>query len=107
MSVWFVTGPSRGLGRALTASALAHGDQVAAAARDPRRVVDAFPDAGDALLPVPLDVTVAEQRSRAVDDQWRPSRLSETFCRWAPMAWRAPSGSRSRRASTMAVCSRW
>ncbi len=49
MSVWFVTGASRGLGRALTASALAHGDQVAAAARDPRRVVEAFPDAGDAL----------------------------------------------------------
>ena len=62
----FVTGASRGLGRALTASVLAHGDQVAAAARDPRRVVEAFPDAGDALLPVPLDVTVAEQADASV-----------------------------------------
>jgi NAD(P)-dependent dehydrogenase (short-subunit alcohol dehydrogenase family) len=66
MSVWFVTGASRGLGHALTASALAHGDQVVAAARDPHRVVEAFPDAGDALLPVPLDVTVAEQAHASV-----------------------------------------
>jgi hypothetical protein len=39
--------------------------------------------------------------------QWRPRRLSETFCKWLRMAWPALSGSRSRSASTMAVCSRW
>lgn len=66
MSVWFITGASRGLGHALTAAALAHGDQVVATARDPRRVVDAFPDAGDTLLPLPLDVTAAEQAHAAV-----------------------------------------
>ena len=43
MSVWFITGTSRGFGRELTASALAHGDQVVATARDPHRVADAFP----------------------------------------------------------------
>jgi NAD(P)-dependent dehydrogenase (short-subunit alcohol dehydrogenase family) len=66
MSVWFITGASRGLGRALTASALANGDRVVAAARDPRRVVEAFPDVGEHLLPVRLDVTVAEQAHAAV-----------------------------------------
>jgi len=66
MSVWFITGSSRGFGRELTASALAHGDQVVATARDPHRVADAFPDAGDALLPLPLDVTMAEQSGAAV-----------------------------------------
>ena len=60
MSVWFITGASRGFGREMAASALAHGDQVVATARDPQRVAEAFPDAGDALLTVPLDVTAAE-----------------------------------------------
>lgn len=44
MSVWFITGASRGFGRELTASALAHGDHVATTARDPHAVRDAFPD---------------------------------------------------------------
>jgi NAD(P)-dependent dehydrogenase (short-subunit alcohol dehydrogenase family) len=41
MSVWFITGASRGFGRELVSSALAHGDQVVAAARHPRQVADA------------------------------------------------------------------
>jgi NAD(P)-dependent dehydrogenase (short-subunit alcohol dehydrogenase family) len=66
MPVWFITGASRGFGRELTASALAHGDQVIATARDPHRIVEAFPDAGDPLLPARLDVTDQEQAAAAV-----------------------------------------
>ena len=66
MSVWFVTGASRGFGRALAAAALADGDQVVATARDPRVVGDAFPDAGDSLLAAGLDVTDADQATAAV-----------------------------------------
>ncbi|MFB9237723.1 oxidoreductase [Plantactinospora siamensis] len=66
MSVWFITGAARGFGRELVASALAAGDQVIATARNPQHVMDAFPDAGDALLAVRLDVTAAEQAAAAV-----------------------------------------
>jgi NAD(P)-dependent dehydrogenase (short-subunit alcohol dehydrogenase family) len=67
MSVWFITGASRGFGLELTASALAHGDQVIATAREPDAVLAALPEAGDSLLVVPLDVTEQEQAARAVE----------------------------------------
>jgi NAD(P)-dependent dehydrogenase (short-subunit alcohol dehydrogenase family) len=66
MSVWFITGASRGLGRELAAAALQDGDQVIAAARDPRAAVRALPEAGDALLAVRLDVTDEEQAAKVV-----------------------------------------
>jgi NAD(P)-dependent dehydrogenase (short-subunit alcohol dehydrogenase family) len=66
MSVWFITGASRGLGLELTAAALAAGDQVIATAREPKAIVAAFPDAGESLLAVPLDVTDAGQAEAAV-----------------------------------------
>jgi NAD(P)-dependent dehydrogenase (short-subunit alcohol dehydrogenase family) len=66
MSVWFITGASRGFGLAMAASALAHGDQVIATARDRSAVVDALPEAGDSLLAVHLDVTDPEQAAAAV-----------------------------------------
>jgi NAD(P)-dependent dehydrogenase (short-subunit alcohol dehydrogenase family) len=66
MSVWFITGASRGFGRQLTAAALAAGDEVVATARDPRTVADAFPEAAGRLLALPLDVTVEEQATDAV-----------------------------------------
>ncbi len=66
MAVWFITGASRGLGRALAAAALEDGDQVIAAARDPRAVRQALPEAGDALLAVRLDVTDEQQAGKAV-----------------------------------------
>ncbi|MGI6875406.1 SDR family NAD(P)-dependent oxidoreductase [Amycolatopsis sp. 3B14] len=49
--VWFITGASRGLGRAFTEAALDRGDRVVAASR----TVTA--EATDRLLPVQLDVT--------------------------------------------------
>lgn len=35
MSVWFITGASRGFGRAITRETIARGHQVAATARNP------------------------------------------------------------------------
>ena len=66
MSVWFITGASRGLGRELAAAALAAGDQVVATARDPQAVTGALPEAGGSLLAVRLDVTDPEQATAAV-----------------------------------------
>ncbi|MFI6424221.1 SDR family NAD(P)-dependent oxidoreductase [Promicromonospora sp. NPDC050880] len=54
---WFVTGTSRGLGRAFVEAALARGDRVAAAARDTSTLDDLVAAHGDALLPLGLDVT--------------------------------------------------
>jgi len=54
--VWFITGASRGFGLLITRDALARGDSVAAAARNPQAIIDAL-GAHPALLPVQLDVT--------------------------------------------------
>jgi NAD(P)-dependent dehydrogenase (short-subunit alcohol dehydrogenase family) len=63
--VWFVTGGSRGLGRAIVEAALKAGDQVVATARDTSRL-DALSAYGDAVLRLPLDVRSAEEVERAV-----------------------------------------
>ncbi|MEU3183824.1 oxidoreductase [Streptomyces sp. NPDC006923] len=57
MSVWFVTGSSRGIGVEITRAALEAGHQVVATARNADAVREQFPDAGDTLLALPLDVT--------------------------------------------------
>ncbi|GAA1713019.1 oxidoreductase [Kribbella yunnanensis] len=67
MSIWFVTGASRGFGAEITRVALERGHKVVAAARKMQAVLDTFPDAGNALLPVELDVTDPEQIDAAVD----------------------------------------
>jgi NAD(P)-dependent dehydrogenase (short-subunit alcohol dehydrogenase family) len=67
MTVWFITGASRGFGLEITREALNRGDSVAATARDPRAVLDAIPDAGDQLLAVALDVSDPTQITGAVD----------------------------------------
>lgn len=67
MSVWFITGSSRGFGLEITRAALAAGHQVVATARKAEAVREAFPDAGDALLAVPLDVTDPRSIHAAVD----------------------------------------
>ncbi|MBL7252915.1 SDR family NAD(P)-dependent oxidoreductase [Paractinoplanes lichenicola] len=58
---WFITGSSRGLGRELTAAALAAGDNVVATARRPAE------DSSDRLFPVALDVTDPAAVTAAVD----------------------------------------
>jgi NAD(P)-dependent dehydrogenase (short-subunit alcohol dehydrogenase family) len=66
MTVWFITGASRGFGIEITRQALARGDQVVATARHPEAITQAIPDAGDSLLTLPLDVTSAAQAAAAV-----------------------------------------
>jgi NAD(P)-dependent dehydrogenase (short-subunit alcohol dehydrogenase family) len=67
MTVWFITGASRGFGLEITREALSRGDSVVATARDLRAVLDAIPDADDRLLAVALDVSDPDQISAAVD----------------------------------------
>ncbi len=55
--VWFVTGSSRGFGRALVRAALEAGDLVAATARRPEQLTDLAADHGDRIHPIALDVT--------------------------------------------------
>lgn len=54
--VWFITGASRGFGLLIARDALARGDSVVAAARNPQAIVDAL-GVHPKLLPVQLDVT--------------------------------------------------
>jgi NAD(P)-dependent dehydrogenase (short-subunit alcohol dehydrogenase family) len=67
MSVWFVTGASRGFGAEIVDQALAAGHQVVATARDPRSVTRRFPDSDDHLLAVALDVTDEAAARAAVE----------------------------------------
>jgi NAD(P)-dependent dehydrogenase (short-subunit alcohol dehydrogenase family) len=57
MSVWFITGTSRGFGVEIAREALSRGHRVVATARDADSVRKALPNAGDRLLPVALNVT--------------------------------------------------
>ncbi|RBQ16086.1 short-chain dehydrogenase [Spongiactinospora rosea] len=57
MRVWFITGASRGLGRAFTEAALNRGDRVVAAARDLTPLAELQGRHPDALACVPLDVS--------------------------------------------------
>ncbi|NJP88551.1 SDR family oxidoreductase [Nonomuraea sp. FMUSA5-5] len=66
MKNWFITGASRGFGRIWAEAALARGDRVAATARRPealRRLAETY---GDAVLPLPLDVTDRDAVTAAV-----------------------------------------
>ena len=71
--VWFVTGSSRGLGRALVEVALEAGDRVAATARNPERLQDLVDKYGDAVLLLRLDVTDYAAAARVV------AQAEETF----------------------------
>jgi NAD(P)-dependent dehydrogenase (short-subunit alcohol dehydrogenase family) len=64
--VWFVTGSSRGLGRAIVEAALEAGDRVVATARKPAQLDDLVARYGDRVLPVALDVTSNDDVQQAV-----------------------------------------
>ena len=64
--VWFITGASRGFGKAFAKAALERGDKVAATARNPDDVADLAEAHGDAVLPVELDVTDRDSVDTAV-----------------------------------------
>src|SRR3954470_7144176 len=63
---WFITGTSRGFGREWTEAALDRGDRVAATARDISSLDDLVEKYGEAVLPLPLDVTSREDAFAAV-----------------------------------------
>jgi NAD(P)-dependent dehydrogenase (short-subunit alcohol dehydrogenase family) len=64
--VWFVTGSTRGFGRALVKAALDAGDAVAATARRPDGLADLVDAFEDRILPLPLDVTDADAARTAL-----------------------------------------
>jgi len=55
--VWFITGSSRGFGRALVQAVLDAGDLVVATARRPEQLAEFTQQHGDRVLPLALDVT--------------------------------------------------
>ena len=63
---WFITGASRGFGRALVEAALAAGDRVVATARRPEVLDDLAELHGEDLLAVPLDVTDSRAAPKAL-----------------------------------------
>jgi NAD(P)-dependent dehydrogenase (short-subunit alcohol dehydrogenase family) len=64
--VWFITGSSRGLGRSLTEAVLAHGDKVAATARDPKQLNDLVEKYPGKIIAIKLDVAKREAIHDAV-----------------------------------------
>jgi NAD(P)-dependent dehydrogenase (short-subunit alcohol dehydrogenase family) len=73
--VWFTTGCSTGLGRALATHVLERGWRAAVTARDPETVAGLVARHGDRAIAVALDVTDPGQVAAAVD------RTEETFGR--------------------------
>ena len=66
--IWFVTGSSRGFGRALVRAALEAGDLVAATARQPGQLADLSAEYGDSIHPIALDVTDAAAARAAITE---------------------------------------
>ncbi|MEU2834297.1 SDR family NAD(P)-dependent oxidoreductase [Streptomyces lavendulae] len=64
--VWFITGASRGLGRAFAEAALAAGDRVAVAARSTGPLEELAAAHPGRVLPLPLDVTDRDAVAAAV-----------------------------------------
>src|SRR5580658_4434537 len=64
--VWFITGSSRGLGRALVRAALDAGDLVVATARQPAQLDDLVAEFGERIHAVRLDVTDAQCARSAI-----------------------------------------
>lgn len=64
MRTWFITGASRGFGALFTEKALASGDAVVAAARNPQQLTDRFGSHPN-LLAVKLDVTNESEAQQA------------------------------------------
>lgn len=67
MSVYFITGASRGFGLEIARDALSRGHQVVATARDADAVIAALPEGGVNLLAVALDVTDDAQARAAAE----------------------------------------
>ena len=68
---WFITGSSRGLGRALARAALDAGDRVVATARRPTQLDDLLTEFGERIYAIGLDVTDAVAARSAIADGCR------------------------------------
>jgi NAD(P)-dependent dehydrogenase (short-subunit alcohol dehydrogenase family) len=64
--IWFITGSSRGLGRALVEAVLAAGNKAVATARRPEELADLSETYGDKVRMVQLDVTSTTDVEKAV-----------------------------------------
>src|SRR3981189_3125371 len=64
--VWFITGSSGGLGRALAEAVLARGERAAVTARTPQRVREVIERYAAQALVLELDVSRREQVRKAV-----------------------------------------
>jgi NAD(P)-dependent dehydrogenase (short-subunit alcohol dehydrogenase family) len=65
-SVFFLTGSSRGLGRAIAEAVLGGGHRLVATARDPRSLDDLVAAHGDRILALALDVTDSDAAQSAI-----------------------------------------
>jgi NAD(P)-dependent dehydrogenase (short-subunit alcohol dehydrogenase family) len=65
--IWFITGSSRGFGRALASAVLEAGDSVVATARRPEQLTPLVEQYGERVLPVALDVTDGAAAQAAVE----------------------------------------
>ncbi|WP_221986028.1 oxidoreductase [Rhizobium laguerreae] len=66
--IWFITGASSGLGRALAVAALSRGWRAAMTARRPETLADLTAEHGDRALALALDVTNSRSIASAVRD---------------------------------------
>ena len=66
--IWFITGASSGLGRALAEAVLGRGWRAAITARKPEALTDFVARHGDRALPLALDVTDANSIDKAVSE---------------------------------------
>ncbi len=66
--VWFVTGTSRGFGRAISEAVLDHGDCLVATSRSPEALRDLADSHPGRMLPLRLDVTDASATRLAADE---------------------------------------
>lgn len=66
--VWFITGASRGFGRALVEDLLQRGDKVVATMRKTENI--SFHASSENLLILPLDVTDETQSKEAAKKLW-------------------------------------
>ncbi len=64
--IWFITGSSRGFGRALVEAVLVAGDKVVATARKPEELADLSERYGDQVRAVKMDVTSPAEVAKAV-----------------------------------------
>jgi NAD(P)-dependent dehydrogenase (short-subunit alcohol dehydrogenase family) len=68
---WFITGSSRGLGRALVQAAVDAGDRVAATARQPAQLDELVAEHPDSVHAIALDVTDAQAARSAIAEAHR------------------------------------